>query len=123
MTTDKTKRIRRNHSQALKVQILNECEVPGASVAKVAMSHGINANIVHGWRKAARVQQSQAALPPETSGVGGFIPLAIESARLQTSAHEHGVAIELRRGALTVAMTWPLSAATEMAALMRELLR
>lgn len=122
MTTDKTKRNRRKHSQALKAQILNECDVPGASVAKVAMSHGINANIVHGWRKATRVQ-SQVALPPETSGVGGFIPLAIEPARSQTSAREHSVAIELRRGALTVAMTWPLSAATEMAALMRELLR
>lgn len=122
MTTDKTKRNRRNHSQALKAQILNECDVPGASVAKVAMSHGINANIVHGWRKATRVQ-SQVALPSETSGVGGFIPLAIEPARSQTSAHEHSVAIELRRGALTVAMTWPLSAATEMAVLMRELLR
>ncbi len=50
MTTDKT-RIRRNHHPALKAQILAECAAPGASVAQVAMAHGINANIVHGWRK------------------------------------------------------------------------
>lgn len=122
MTTDKTKRIRRNHSQALKAQVLRECAVPGASVAKVAMAHGINANIVHGWRKAAR-SQPPMALPPATSCVAGFIPLAIEPTGAQAGAHAQGVAIELRRGALSVAMTWPLSATTEMAALMRELLR
>ena len=37
MTTD-NRRVRRNHSPALKAQILAECATPGASVAKVAMS-------------------------------------------------------------------------------------
>jgi hypothetical protein len=32
----------------LKAQILAECDQEGASVAKVAMAHGINVNIVHG---------------------------------------------------------------------------
>ena len=58
MTTDK-KRIRRNHSPALKAQVLAECEAPGASVAQVAMSHGINANIVHGWRESGSYDQPQ----------------------------------------------------------------
>jgi transposase len=31
-----------------------QCDAPGASVAKVAMSHGINANVVHRWRQLAR---------------------------------------------------------------------
>ncbi|MFM9926397.1 hypothetical protein VLK31_25645 [Variovorax sp. H27-G14] len=31
-----------------------ECDVAGASVAKMGMSHGINTNAVHGWRKSAR---------------------------------------------------------------------
>ena len=47
-------RKRRRYGAELKAQILAECEVPGASVAKVAMSRGINANIVHGWRKLVR---------------------------------------------------------------------
>jgi transposase-like protein len=47
-------RKRRRYSSELKAQILAECDLPGASVAKVALSHGINANIVHGWRKLAR---------------------------------------------------------------------
>jgi transposase len=41
-------RKRRRYSPELKARILAECDVPGASVAKVAMSHGINANILHG---------------------------------------------------------------------------
>ncbi|MDE1557443.1 transposase, partial [Comamonas aquatica] len=28
-----------------------ECAQPGASVASVALSHGINANVVHKWRR------------------------------------------------------------------------
>ena len=44
--------LRRRHSAQLKASVLEQCAVPGASVAKVAMSHGLNANIVHGWRPA-----------------------------------------------------------------------
>ena len=42
---------RRRYGEELKRQILAECQAEGASIAKVAMSHGINANIVHSWRK------------------------------------------------------------------------
>src|SRR4051812_22962853 len=52
MTSEQTAR-RGRYSNEMKVQVLAECEVPGASVAKVAMSHGINANVVHGWRRFA----------------------------------------------------------------------
>ena len=41
-------RKRRRYGVELKARILAEFDVPGASVAKVAMSRGINANIVHG---------------------------------------------------------------------------
>lgn len=112
MTTDK-KRIRRNHSPVLKAQVLAECEVPGTSVAKVAMTHGINANIVHGWRKLAR---EHAVSPGATPA---FVPLAVEPA----SPPERRIDVELRRGAVSMTMSWPLSASAEMTAWMRELLR
>jgi transposase len=38
----------------LKAQILAECEAAGSSVARVAMAHGINANVVRRWRQLAR---------------------------------------------------------------------
>jgi transposase len=53
MTSGKTK-TRRSYDAQLKAQILAECEVPGVSAAKVAMSHGINDNVVHRWRQLAR---------------------------------------------------------------------
>ncbi|MCW8226556.1 transposase, partial [Verminephrobacter eiseniae] len=36
-----------------KQQILSECAEPGASLARIALSHGINANVVHKWRRQA----------------------------------------------------------------------
>ena len=53
MASDKVVR-RRRYSEELKAQVLAECDAPGASVAKVAMAHGINANVVHRWRQLAR---------------------------------------------------------------------
>jgi transposase-like protein len=47
----KRRRRRCSREQEEKAQILAECDARGASVAKVAMSRGINANIVHRWRK------------------------------------------------------------------------
>jgi transposase len=124
MVTDK-KRVRRNHSPALKAQILAECSAPGASVAQVAMAHGINANIVHGWRKLAReALHSVAAVP-------AFLPVKIETPAPALEPDRPSsdrpsapcIDIELRRGPLSVHIAWPLSAAVELSAWTRELLR
>ena len=101
----------------MKAQVLAECEVSGASVAKVAMSHGINANVVHGWRKLARGGSSAAVvMAPD------FIPVALEGAAVARSS-ERSIEVELRRGAVTMKLTWPLSATVDFAAWTRENLR
>ena len=43
---------RRRHSEELKARVLAACAQPGTSVAKVALTHGLNANLVHKWRRA-----------------------------------------------------------------------
>jgi transposase len=53
MASDKVVR-RRRYGDELKAQVVGECDAPDASVAKVAMAHGINANVVHRWRQLAR---------------------------------------------------------------------
>lgn len=118
MSTDK-KRLRRNHTPALKAQILAECAAPGASVAKVAMAHRINANIVHGWRKQAREQCVAPVVAP-----AAFVPLAIEASTPPTPspAPQH-IGIEVRRGAVSITTSWPLSSLAELTAWTRELLR
>ena len=55
--------LRRRHSVQVKALVLEQCAAPGASVAKVAMSHGLNANIVHGWRKLVRERDAAGARP------------------------------------------------------------
>ena len=52
---------RRRHSKLLKAQVLAECSEPGASVAAIAQAHGLNANLVHKWRRAPR-RSSQVPL-------------------------------------------------------------
>jgi transposase len=110
-------RKRRRYSPDLKAQILTECGAPGASVAKVAMSHGVNANIVHGWRKLARQAVAAPPLP-----VNDFIPVTVAEVT-QERVEQRSVEVELRRGPITVKLQWPIAAAADLAAWMRELLR
>jgi transposase len=116
MTSDKTA-TRRRYSQEFKAQVMAQCDARGASVAKVAMSHGINTNIVHGWRKLAREGGSLTTLTPRA-----FVPVTVEPGSAQPVA-ERSIEVELRRGAVTMKITWPRSAASDFAAWTRELLR
>ena len=42
---------RRRHSEQFKAQVLAACAEPGASVSAVALSFGLNDNLVHQWRR------------------------------------------------------------------------
>ena len=108
---------RQRYSRELKAQIVAECGVPGALVAKVAMSHGINANIVHGWRKLAR--EGGAVVSARSLE---FVPVTLAPAA-EPAAAERNVEIEVRRGAVCMKISWPASAAADLAAWTRELLR
>jgi transposase len=110
-------RKRRRYSSELKAQIMGECEVHGASVAKVAMSHGINANILHGWRKLAR--QGEVAIDVVQRD---FVPVAVAPPP-EVRVRDERIEVELRRGTLTMKIAWPMSAAADLAAWTRELLR
>ena len=110
---DSKKVMRRRHSVELKTLVLAECAQPGASVASVAMSHGINANVVHKWRR-------QAPTGPVAVPAASFVPLALP-APVTTAPQD--IRMELRRGATTMTITWPAAAAGDCAAWMRELLR
>jgi transposase len=116
MASDKVVR-RRRYGEQFKAQVLSECEVPGASVAKVAMAHGINANVVHRWRQLAR-QGGQATAAKASQ----FVPVAIAPTPLPAQGRRD-IEVELRRGALTMKVLWPSTAAADFAAWLRELLR
>ncbi len=109
---------RRQYSEELKAEVLAECDVPGASVAKVAMSRGINANVVHRWRQLAREGEQAAAAKSRE-----FVAVTIAPQPTIQAPACCDIEVELRRGAVTMKLTWPLSAAADFAAWTRELLR
>ena len=109
----------RQHPAKLRQQVLMECEQPGASVAGVAQSQGLNANVVHAWRRQERV----ASAPQDTSTPAPapqFIALPLPAS---TAGALPDIRIELRRGATTVSIYWLGQAASECGAWLRELLR
>ena len=110
---------RRRHSAALKARVLDECVAPGASIAQVALAHGLNTNLVHKWRRQAG--DASVVVSPMRSA-DGFIPVTLTPSPNPTRA-AGDIGIELRRGARLVKVTWPLAAAADCAAWMRELLK
>ncbi|WP_250555942.1 transposase [Pseudomonas aeruginosa] len=53
---------RRSYSRSFKAQVIQECAQPGASIANVALSHSLNANLVHKWIR-LQTQKSMALHP------------------------------------------------------------
>lgn len=115
MTSEKTVS-RRRYSAAEKAEIVAECEAPGASVAGVAMQRGINANVVHRWRSLARADKTQ-----QPTRSGEFIALPMPATTSEPANAD--IHIELRRGPVTMSITWPVSSTADLAAWTRELLR
>lgn len=120
---------RRRHDGELKAKVLAACDVPGASVAAVARAHELNANLVHKWRRGYGAGVVERATP--VTGViataGEFVALALPSP-LQSPSPTPALApadirVEVKRGATTVMVIWPTSAAGACAAWLRELVR
>jgi transposase len=113
---------RRRHAAELKAQVLAACGEAGASVAGVALAHGLNANLVHKWRRGVAPTARVSASSSAGRVAGEFIALALPS-REAVPAALADIRIELRRGATSVAVSWPLAAADQCAAWLRGWLR
>ena len=112
------KRTRRLHAPELKHQVVTACQQPGASIAGVALAHGLNANLVRRW-----LNQGQAKHGVLTSaGQDSAAFVAVPMAGIQASTPEP-IRLELRRGASSVSLQWPASNAAECGAWLREWLR
>ena len=111
---------RRRHSRELKAAVLAACGEPGASVAAVAMAHGLNANLVHKWRRSVAVGMTLPAPAPAPT-TNGFIALPLATNSIPTTLPD--IRIELRRGPTTVTVNWPMAGAGECGAWLSEWLR
>ena len=97
-------RRRRHYSAALKTEVLAACLQPGASVAGVALAHGINANVVHRWRQAEGRERAEHA----KTALSEFVPLPVSDAPVVAASEE--IRIEVRRGVFAMSISSPTSA-------------
>lgn len=107
---------RRFYSPALKLQVVGACAQPGASIAGVALHHGINTNIVHRWLR----EHSQGTLinRPQT-----FVPVSLSAAPESAAAQPTGdIRIEVKRANTSIVVHWPLAGGAACAQWLRECL-
>jgi transposase len=117
-------RPRRRHSESFKAQVLVACAEPGASVSAVAMSFGLNDNLVHQWRRGRGFKAARTVPPsPVSEPAPQFVALSLPAPAPSPAPGASAAAsrVELKRGALGVCVIWPTAAAGDCAAWLREL--
>ncbi len=116
-----TRRTHRTYTPEFKAELVAACQQPGVSIAALASSHAMNANVLHRWLKEHEHSGRHQLLGSDptgatlsTSPIAAFIPL-----KLPPVIHEPKVPelpeikefkVELRKGPLSMIVTWPLSA-------------
>lgn len=90
-------RQRSSYFKSFKAQVVQECLQPGTSISSVAISHGINANVIRNWLPLFRDQ-----LPATLSAL---VPVKVAPKRQAESP----VIIELPFGEHTITVKWPSS--------------
>ncbi len=119
------------HSDEFKANAIALALHSGMSMAAVAMSLGIKANLLRRWVRDAKIQlrwpepiDVPKALPGASPNpeVNGFVPVQLPSPA-KTLAPPGDIRIDVRRGAMHVVVTWPAALASECGGWLRDLLR
>ncbi|MCQ4261218.1 IS66-like element accessory protein TnpA [Stutzerimonas stutzeri] len=108
-------RQRRTFPKAFKAQVIEECAQSGTSVAGVALSHGLNANLVHKW-----IRKQREPLPVVSAR---FIPVPLGILPSeQASSEELTIRIEIPYHAGSLSVHWPVQDGEGCTRLLRGLL-
>ncbi len=124
---------RREYSAEFKTSVLQQSRRPGASLAGVALAHGINPNMVHRWLREERQRLELAELQ---RGAAAFLPVQLPQVPvtqsipvprvvppIDPSEVGQGIRIEIQRAGGKVTVIWPVQSASECGAWLREWLR
>lgn len=115
-------RKRQRHSPQFKQQVMAACAEPGASVAGIALAHGLNANMLRKWIR-EHSSNNQALASP------AFVALPMAAAKTrQLITDKAGVntdsfRIEIPYQHQPIRIHWPVSQSVQCLALLRELLQ
>ena len=120
-----TRRTHRTYAREFKDELVAACQVPGASIAAIAGAHGMNANVLHRWLKEHQRCGCHALAAHRTPGIApaspAFIPLALPAPTAISRGQE--IKVELRKGPLSMVVTWPVSATADLASWTAALLK
>jgi transposase len=89
---------KRRHSAAFKRKLLELIEQPGASVAGVALEHGVNANLVFKWRRAKREHKRPAGTVRQTV----LLPVTVDPQESLLAAAPGGHATVVKEGVIEI---------------------
>ncbi|MDZ5461732.1 transposase [Azohydromonas lata] len=128
---------RRVHGAEFKAQVLAECEQPGASVAAIALAHGLNVNLLRKWLVGRGIKRTGLPAPRTTAtralpaagelaaAAVQFIPVEFESAAPAadeaTTRSTSDIHVELTRGGTLLCVRWPATHAASCAVWLQEL--
>lgn len=125
---------RRVHSPEFKAQVIGECRQPGASIAAVAIGHGLNPNVVRKWLAGQNLKRMDAAMPARTPHGAPhmtpsvaplqFVPIALAKPERQAGkphASKPDIRIEFEHGSLQLKLRCAASSAPAYASLLRAL--
>ena len=134
-TAPTLKKPRRSFTAEFKHQLIQQCQQPDTSVAKVAMQHQINANLLHKW-----IRQSRSMVPsltissiPQTD----FLPVILHPTPVKQEAPpppvpEKKATAHIRiplhdeQGSVRdqmIEIEWPVESATELLLLLQGLIK
>lgn len=111
-------RQRRTHTESFKLAVINACQAPGASVADVALAHGVNANQVRRWMRERGMALPNRCAAPILNAAPAFVPMPVPLQRDTPT-----IRIEVRRGTTAIHVEWPVQAASDCAVWLRDCLR
>jgi len=118
----------RTYTRQFKAELVVACQQPGASIAAIALQHGMNANVLHRWLKEHERDGRHRLIGPDPLGVAfptspgpAFIPLKLPTGMLEPTACD--IKVELRKGPVSMILTWPASAAADLAHWTRAILK
>lgn len=120
-------RRRGRYSDEFKRQVIAACLEPGVSTAAIALANGLNANLARRWvaesaqRSDTRLSKTTTTLAPVHTNPA-FIPVKFESVPPASAVRQADIRLELQHGATTVHIHWPISASSQCAQWLREVL-
>lgn len=122
-------RPRRTFTTEFRQYLIELCQQPDTSVAKVAMQHQINANLLHKWMSQSK--SKSPALKQVSHQQTDFLPIVLKSpSRTEepksSPAINHPVAhirIPLRHSDQMIEIDWPVQSTMELLALIQSLIK